>query len=32
VIQGEKLFATPDGLYYKEVIEKNKVHYELVGK
>jgi hypothetical protein len=32
VIQGEKLFSTSSGLYYKEVIEGNKVHYELVGK
>jgi hypothetical protein len=32
VIQGEKLYNTPSGLYYKEVIEGNKVYYELVGK
>ena len=32
VIQGEKLYNTPSGLYYKEVTEGNKVHYELVGK
>jgi hypothetical protein len=32
VIQGQKLYSTPSGLYYKEVIEGNKVHYELVGK
>lgn len=32
VIQGEKLYSTPSGLYYKEVIEGNKVYYELVGK
>jgi hypothetical protein len=31
-IQGEKLYSTPSGLYYKKVIEKNKVYYELVGK
>jgi hypothetical protein len=32
IIQGQKLYNTPSGLYYKEVIEGNKVHYELVGK
>jgi hypothetical protein len=32
VIQGEKLYSTPSGLYYKEVIEGSKVYYELVGK
>ena len=32
VIQGQKLYSSPSGLYYKEVIEGNKVHYELVGK
>ncbi len=32
VIQGEKLYSTSSGLYYKEVIEGNKVYYELVGK
>jgi hypothetical protein len=32
VIQGQKLYSTPSGLYYKEVIEGNKIHYELVGK
>ena len=32
VIQGEKLYSTTSGLYYKEVIEGNKVYYELVGK
>jgi hypothetical protein len=32
VINGEKLYSTPTGLYYKEVIEGNKVYYELVGK
>jgi hypothetical protein len=32
VIHGEKLYSTPSGLYYKEVIEGNKVYYELVGK
>ena len=32
VIQGEKLYSTSSGLYYKEVIDGNKVYYELVGK
>lgn len=32
VINGEKLYAAPSGLYYKEVIEGNKVYYEIVGK
>jgi hypothetical protein len=32
VINGEKLYATPSGLYYKEVIEGDKVYYEVVGK
>ncbi|HEV8284344.1 MAG TPA: DUF6515 family protein [Chitinophagaceae bacterium] len=32
VIRGEKLYSTPSGLYYKEVVEGNKVYYELVGK
>lgn len=32
VVQGEKLYLSPDGLYYKEVIEGNKVVYEVVGK
>jgi len=32
IINGEKLYSTPSGLYYKKVIQKNKVHYELVGK
>ena len=32
VIQGEKLYNTPSGLYYKEVTEGNRVYYELVGK
>jgi Family of unknown function (DUF6515) len=32
VINGEKLYAAPSGLYYKEVIEGNKVYYEVVGK
>jgi len=32
VIQGEKLYSTPSGLYYKEVIEGSRVYYELVGK
>lgn len=32
VINGEKLYTTPSGLYYKEVIDGNKIHYEVVGK
>jgi hypothetical protein len=32
VINGAKLYLAPSGLYYKEVIEGNKVSYEVVGK
>src|SRR5258706_10726202 len=32
VINGEKLYTSPSGLYYKEVIKGNKVYYEVVGK
>lgn len=32
VIQGEKFYTTPSGLYYKEVMDKNKVYYEVVGQ
>ena len=32
VINGDKLYSTSSGLYYKEVIAGNKVYYELVGK
>jgi hypothetical protein len=32
VINGQKLYLSPSGLYYKEVIEGNKVSYEVVGK
>ncbi|MEI9808171.1 MAG: DUF6515 family protein [Bacteroidota bacterium] len=32
VIKGEKLYVSPAGLYYKEVVEGNKVYYEVVGK
>jgi hypothetical protein len=32
VIKGEKMYLSPSGLYYKEVIEGNKVYYEVVGK
>lgn len=32
VIQGEKLYTTPNGLYYKEVTEGDKTYYELVGR
>ncbi|RYY62724.1 MAG: hypothetical protein EOO05_01655 [Chitinophagaceae bacterium] len=32
VIQGEKFYTTPSGLYYKEVVEDKKVYYEVVGE
>jgi hypothetical protein len=32
VINGEKLYAAPSGLYYKEVTVDNKIYYEVVGK
>lgn len=32
VINGEKFYTSPAGYYYKEVIEGNKVLYEVVGK
>jgi hypothetical protein len=32
VIQGEKLYSTPSGYYYKEVMDGNKIYYEIVGK
>ena len=32
VIQGEKLYSTPSGYYYKEVVDGQKVYYEIVGK
>jgi hypothetical protein len=32
VIKGEKLYVSPSGLYYKEVIDGNKVYYEVAGK
>ncbi|MBL7737611.1 MAG: hypothetical protein JNK14_00200 [Chitinophagaceae bacterium] len=32
VIKGEKLYLSPGGLYYKEVVEGGKVYYEVVGK
>lgn len=32
VINGQKLYSTPSGLYYKKVIRQNRVYYELVGK
>src|SRR6185503_294307 len=32
VINGEKLYLSPAGTYYKEVIVGNKVSYEVVGK
>lgn len=31
VINNEKLYLSADGSYYKEVIENNKVRYEIVG-
>jgi len=31
VINGEKLYLAPSGLYYKEVIDGDKVYYEVVG-
>jgi uncharacterized protein DUF6515 len=31
VINGEKLYVSPSGLYYKEVIDGNRVYYEVVG-
>jgi hypothetical protein len=32
VIKGEKLYLSPSGTYYKEVVEGSKVVYEVVGK
>lgn len=32
VINGEKLYSTPSGLYYKKVTEGDNTYYELVGK
>jgi len=32
VIQGEKFYTTPSGVYYKEVVDGNKVYYEIVGQ
>ena len=32
VIQGEKFYTTPTGLYYKEVVEDDRVYYEVVGQ
>jgi hypothetical protein len=32
VIKGEKLFLTPEGKYYKEIVEGEKIVYELVGQ
>jgi len=31
VINGEKLYLAPSGLYYKEVIDGDRVYYEVVG-
>lgn len=32
IIKGEKLYLAPDGKYYKEIVEGEKVRYELVGE
>jgi hypothetical protein len=32
VINGEKLYLAPSGIYYKEVTHGNRVTYEVVGK
>jgi hypothetical protein len=32
VIKGEKMYLSPSGMYYKEVVEGNQVYYEIVGK
>ena len=32
VINGEQLYSTPGGLYYKKIIEDGKTSYEMVGK
>lgn len=32
IIKGEKLYVSPSGLYYKEVIDGDRVYYEVVGK
>lgn len=32
VINGEKLYTTPSGLYYRQVHDGDKLYYELVGK
>lgn len=32
VINKEKYFLSPSGFYYQEVVEGNKIHYEVVGK
>lgn len=32
VINGEKMYLSPSGLYYKEVVEGNKIYYEIIGK
>jgi Family of unknown function (DUF6515) len=32
VISGQKYYVAPSGEYYQEVIDGNKVHYEIVGK
>ena len=32
VINGEKFYSTPSGLYYKKITEGDNTYYELVGK
>lgn len=32
VINHQKYYVSPSGVYYQEVIEKNTTHYEIVGK
>lgn len=32
IINGQKLFLSPDNIYYQEVIEKDVVRYKVVGK
>lgn len=32
VIQGEKFYTSASGLYYKEVVDGDKVYYEVVGQ
>lgn len=32
VINKQKYFLAPSGIYYQEVVDGNKIHYEIVGK